>query len=78
VVRADPALILLDAQSAAGLAQRPGWARLQAVRLGRVCALSKLDYNMVARPGPRLGDAAMVLAQCLRVHGASQHGAGQS
>ena len=74
VVRADPALILLDAESAAGLAQRPGWGRLQAVRQGRVCALSTLDYNMVARPGPRLGDAAMVLAQCLRVHGLSQHG----
>lgn len=72
VVRADPALILLDAQSAAGLARRPGWAGLQAVRLGRVCALSTLDYNMVARPGPRLGDAAMVLAQCLRLHGAGQ------
>lgn len=74
VVRADPALILLDAESAAGLAHRPGWNRLQAVRLGRVCALSKLDYNMVARPGPRLGDAALVLAQCLRTHGSSQHG----
>ena len=48
---------------------------MQAVRLGRVCALSKPDYNMVARPGPRLGDAALVLAQCLRIRGLSQHGA---
>ena len=69
VVRADPDLIMLDEQSALGLARRPGWGRMNAVRLGRICAFSSADYNVLVRPGPRLGEAALLLAQCLHQHG---------
>ncbi|HSJ06877.1 MAG TPA: helical backbone metal receptor [Longimicrobiales bacterium] len=47
----------------AGLAGRPGWRELDAVRHGRVHAVDPDLYN---RPGPRVGAAAHGLAQ--RIH----------
>lgn len=68
VVRAQPDLIMMAAADVAGLSARPGWARMQAVAGGHVCALTHADYDVLARPGPRLGLAAGVLARCLRDH----------
>lgn len=68
VVRADPDLIILSKADAPGLMRRPGWDRLRAVRQGDVCALSPADYDLMARPGPRLGQAAGVLLRCLQAH----------
>lgn len=67
VVRADPDLIVLPAHDAASLAKRPGWAGLRAVREGRVCGLAGPDYDLLARPGPRVGQAAAVLARCMNM-----------
>lgn len=68
VVKARPALIVVSAGERAGLATRPGWARMDAVRQGRICALSSADMDVLSRPGPRVGQAAMVLAHCLQDH----------
>lgn len=68
VVRADPDLIILPKADAAGLARRPGWGRLRAVQHGDICALPAADYDLMARPGPRLGQAAGVLLRCLQAH----------
>lgn len=68
VVRARPALIVVSAGERQSLAQRPGWAALTAVRQGRICALPPADMDVLSRPGPRVGQAAMVLARCLRDH----------
>lgn len=68
VVKARPALIVVSAGERAGLAQRPGWAGLDAVLQGRICALSSADMDVLSRPGPRVGQAAMVLAHCLQDH----------
>jgi iron complex transport system substrate-binding protein len=65
VVRADPQLILIAARDAPGLASRPGWSSIRAVRDGRICALSTAQGDVVVRPGPRLAEAAQVLADCL-------------
>jgi iron complex transport system substrate-binding protein len=65
VVRADPEIIIITARDAAEMRQRPGWDRIRAVRDGRVCAMGSADANMVMRPGPRLAEAARVLARCL-------------
>lgn len=65
VVRAQPDLIMLSASEAASLARRPGWSNMKAVRGGRVCAMPPADYDVLSRPGPRLGAAAKVLARCL-------------
>lgn len=66
IVRADPDVIILSAEDAPGLARRPGWSRLKAVQEGRVCAVPTDAYDVLSRPGPRLGLAARFLAQCLK------------
>lgn len=68
VVKARPALIVVSASERDGLSARPGWASLEALRQGRVCALSSGDMDVLSRPGPRVGQAAMVLAHCLQDH----------
>lgn len=68
VVRANPDLIMIGFDEANALPARPGWSAMRAVkeaRAGRVCALTLSDYDLLARPGPRLGLAAGVLARCL-------------
>ncbi|MDN4587757.1 ABC transporter substrate-binding protein [Xenophilus aerolatus] len=65
VVRADPALIMVSERSAQGLEQRPGWASIQAVRTGRICRFSAEQADILVRPGPRMGDAARLMAGCL-------------
>jgi iron complex transport system substrate-binding protein len=65
VVRADPDLIVVGSHTAPSLAQRPGWNRLRAMREGQVCILAPQDGDVVMRPGPRLADAAAILARCL-------------
>ena len=65
VVRANPDLIMVGARSAAGLAERPGWAAMRAVRERRVCEFGVDDTDVLIRPGPRMADAARLMAQCL-------------
>jgi len=64
VVRADPQVIIIAERDAAAMRSRPGWGRITAVREGRVCALTREQGDVVARPGPRLADAAHILARC--------------
>ena len=65
VVRANPALIMVGARSAAGLEQRPGWGGIDAVKHGRVCRFTAEQSDMVVRPGPRMAEAARLMAGCL-------------
>jgi len=66
IVRVNPDVIILAAEDAPGLPGRPGWNRLQAIQAGRVCAVPAEAYDVLSRPGPRLGQAARFLAQCLK------------
>jgi iron complex transport system substrate-binding protein len=65
VVRAQPDLVIAEERAVRGMPARPGWASLKALRDGRVCALPKPRYELLIRPGPRLGEAALLLADCL-------------
>jgi iron complex transport system substrate-binding protein len=65
VVRADPDVIMISERDAQGLAQRPGWAGLRALRTGRVCLYSAEESDVLMRPGPRMAEAARLLASCL-------------
>ena len=65
VVRANPDLIMVGARSAAGLAERPGWAGIRAVREQRICEFGVDDTDVLIRPGPRMAEAARLMAQCL-------------
>ncbi|CAN5220916.1 ABC transporter substrate-binding protein [soil metagenome] len=65
VVRANPDLIMVGERSATGLEERPGWAAIRAVREGRICRFNVADADVLVRPGPRMGEAARLMAQCL-------------
>jgi iron complex transport system substrate-binding protein len=62
----DRQVIMLAADGDGPLAARPGWSRIRAVRAGRVCRFTRPESNVVSRPGPRLAEAARILARCLR------------
>lgn len=66
VVRRAPDLIIAPQSSAQGLAGRPGWSEIPAVRQGRICLLDDARMDLLSRPGPRVGEAAQMLVDCLR------------
>jgi iron complex transport system substrate-binding protein len=68
VVRANPDVIMVGARNAPGMTERPGWERIRAVRERRVCVFDNDDADTIIRPGPRLGEGARLLADCLRKH----------
>jgi iron complex transport system substrate-binding protein len=65
VVRANPDVIMVGERGAQGLEQRPGWSNIRAVREGHVCRFKAEDGDVLARPGPRMGEAARIMARCL-------------
>jgi iron complex transport system substrate-binding protein len=65
VVRLQPDVIIAAQTSVAAMKSRPGWAALTALKTGKVCGLPSPRYELLVRPGPRLGQAATVLADCL-------------
>jgi iron complex transport system substrate-binding protein len=66
VVRADPDVIMLSETNLVQLQQRPGWAQLRAVRTDKVCVFTAVQSDLLVRPGPRLAEAANLMAQCLK------------
>jgi len=72
VVRADPDLILIGDHNADGLAERPGWAKLRAVREHRICVFDAAQSDVLVRPGPRMAEAARLLAGCLAAKAGAQ------
>ena len=64
-VRADPELLIVPAANLDDVRRRPGWSRMRALRGAGPCVLSAAEGNVVMRPGPRLGEAAAILARCL-------------
>lgn len=66
VVRANPDLIMIGDRNFEGLMQRPGWDRIRAVREDRICRFSAAESDVMVRPGPRMGEAARLMARCLQ------------
>lgn len=69
VVRADPDVILIGERSRAGLEQRPGWSGMRALREGRICVFDEAQSDVLVRPGPRMAEAARLLADCVAAKG---------
>ncbi|CAN7382214.1 helical backbone metal receptor [Variovorax paradoxus] len=65
VVRANPDLIMVSVRSAAGMEQRPGWGGIRAVREGRICRFDAAQSDVLVRPGPRMDEAARLMARCI-------------
>lgn len=65
VVRANPDLIMIGDRNVEGLAQRPGWGGIRAIREKRLCVFTPDQADVLVRPGPRMAEAARLMAQCL-------------
>ena len=65
VVKADPDVIMIGDELFTGLGGRPGWAGLRAVREQRVCVFTPAQADILVRAGPRLAEAARLMAGCL-------------
>jgi len=65
VVRLQPDIVMATRRDLAEMAHRPGWAGLRALQRARSCGFSIETYDVLIRPGPRLGEAALELARCL-------------
>ena len=65
VVRANPDLIMVGDRNYLGMNQRPGWSGIRALREQRVCLFSTEQSDMLVRPGPRMAEAARIMARCL-------------
>jgi iron complex transport system substrate-binding protein len=68
VVRADPDLIMIGSRNAQGLESRPGWAGMRALREQRICVFTPEESDVLVRPGPRMAEAARLMADCVRRH----------
>ncbi len=68
VVRADPDVVMVGDATFAGMAQRPGWAGMRAIKGQRVCVYTPAQSDTMVRPGPRMAEAAAAMARCLEQH----------
>jgi iron complex transport system substrate-binding protein len=65
VVRLQPDIVMAVDRNLADMRKRPGWAALRALTQGSSCGFASERYELLTRPGPRMGEAAGVLADCL-------------
>jgi iron complex transport system substrate-binding protein len=66
VVRANPDIVMVGLRGSVGLEQRPGWKSMRAFREKRLCIFSNEESDVLVRPGPRMAEAAMLMATCLK------------
>lgn len=65
VVRARPDVLMVGNRSMQPMVMYPGWQALPAVRDQRLCVFGPQDSDIVVRPGPRMAEAARLMARCL-------------
>ncbi len=66
VVQAKPDVILLTEPSPAEIKRRPGWSSIPAVVRNRICTFTADQNDVLVRPGPRMGEAALMISQCIQ------------
>jgi len=65
VVRANPDVIMIGNRSMQAMVPYPGWQSIKAVREQRICVFPNDDAETIVRPGPRMAEAARLMARCL-------------
>jgi iron complex transport system substrate-binding protein len=65
VVRAQPDLIMVGDSNFADMATRPGWQNMRVMRTQRVCHFKSEESDVLVRAGPRMAEAARLMAKCL-------------
>jgi iron complex transport system substrate-binding protein len=66
LLRRPPDIIIGPRATLANVSDRPGWSALPAVRQQQLCLLDTERMDLLSRPGPRLGEAAQMLVECLK------------
>lgn len=66
VVQAKPEVILLTESTASDIGKRPGWKSIPAVSNNRICVFSTEQNDILVRPGPRMGEAALIISECIQ------------
>ena len=67
VVKADPDLLMAGERSwKSDVPEYPGWAQMRAVKAGAICQFTPDQSDVLVRPGPRMAEAAHILARCLQ------------
>jgi len=64
VVQSKPDLIMSTEVSPKHLMQRPGWKSIPAIQANHICFFSAAQSDVLVRPGPRMGEAAALIADC--------------
>ncbi len=65
VVRAQPDIIMVGDSNFADMTTRPGWQHMRAMRTQRVCHFKSEESDVLVRAGPRMAEAARLMAKCL-------------
>jgi iron complex transport system substrate-binding protein len=65
VVRAQPDIIMVGDSNYADMSTRPGWQNMRAMRTQRVCHFKPEESDVLVRAGPRMAEAARLMAKCL-------------
>jgi iron complex transport system substrate-binding protein len=65
VLRAQPEVVMGAAKEATAMGGRSGWSALTALQQRKQCGFATEQYEALIRPGPRLGESAGVVADCL-------------
>jgi len=67
VVRAQPDIVMAAQRALHEMPSRPGWQALRALqaRPAQACGFEPPRYELLIRPGPRMGEAATALADCV-------------
>ena len=65
VVKANPQLIMLGDRNTVALSTRPGWQGIDAIRNKRICVFTPAQGDVLVRPGPRVAEAARIMADCI-------------
>jgi iron complex transport system substrate-binding protein len=65
LVKLQPDVIMAVQAGLAEMPKRPGWKALRALGAHQACGFPSQRYELIVRPGPRMGEAAGVLADCL-------------
>lgn len=78
VLRAQPDVIMVANRSMQPMVMYPGWQNLAAVKARRLCDFGPELSDVVVRPGPRMAEAARIMARCLSEKFPEKHSEGHS
>jgi iron complex transport system substrate-binding protein len=57
---------MVSERDMASMLERPGWSSMAAIKNNRFCAFAPAEQDVLVRPGPRLAEAAHIMANCLK------------